>query len=200
LAISVQELPTLFDMKITSTKEYVVPGRIASAQIRMVNIGDSEFVNAVLEYGVMDFDNVVYVYKIENVTVTKNVISKKVTLRLPENIELGRYLVYSKLTYQDKIALSNDTFQVEQLSAIMWVIALILILILIILVLFAILLVRKKRREKCDVCGEIIEGSSKKELEENMAIHKMTHKKEEDSEANNLIKDLLVELKKLKPN
>jgi len=200
IAVSVQELSTLFDMKITSTKEYVIPGRIASAQIRMVNIGDAEYVNAVLEYGVMDFNNVVYVYKKENVTVTRNVISKKVTLRLPEDIALGRYLIYSKLTYKDKIALSDDTFQVEQLSSIMWVIALILILILIVLVLFAILLVKKKKREKCDICGEIIEGSSKEELEENMNIHKRIHNKEEDGEAKNLIKDLLVELKKLKPN
>jgi hypothetical protein len=41
MAISVQELPALFDMTINSTKEYVVPGKIASAEIKISNISIS---------------------------------------------------------------------------------------------------------------------------------------------------------------
>jgi hypothetical protein len=184
LAISVQELPALFDMKLISTKEYVLPGRIASAEVRLANIGDAEYLDAVLEYGVMDFNNVIYVSKTENITVTRSILSKKISLKLPENLEMGRYLIYSKIIYKDKIAVSSDSFQIEQVSSIMWIIVLILIIILIGLVFFAIILIKKRRKEE--------------ELKKQPKPKTQQELKEEESETLDLVKDLLGELNRTK--
>jgi hypothetical protein len=146
LAISVQELSALFDMKITSTREYVLPGKIASGEIRLFNIGDSNAVNAVLEYGVMDFENLIYASRTENITVSRNVLTKKVSLKLPDDIKIGRYILYSKIIYEDKIAVSTDTFQVEYITLIMLVILILMIIILIMLIVFWIVLIKTRNR------------------------------------------------------
>ncbi len=148
LVVGVQELPTLFDMKTTSTKKYVLPGRIVSADIKLSNIGDSESVNAVLEYGIMDFNNVIYSSRTENIVVTKNIFTKKVSLKMPDDARIGRYIFYSKIIYGNKIVVSSDTFQVEQISIMMWAISLIMIIILILLVIWRMGLINLKRREK----------------------------------------------------
>lgn len=146
LAISVQELSALFDMKITSTREYVLPGKIAFGEIKLFNLGDSNAVNAVLEYGVMDFNNLIYASRTENITVTRDVLNKKVSLKLPDDIKIGRYILYSKLIYEDKIAVSTDTFQVEYITLIMLIILILMIVILIILIVFWIVIIKTRNR------------------------------------------------------
>jgi len=184
VAIGIQELPALFDMKVVSTKEYVLPGRVASAEIKISNIGDSDSVSAVLEYGIMDFNNVIYSSRTENITATRAILTKKVSLKLPDDIAIGRYLFYAKVTYEDKIVVSSDSFQVERLSVIMWAISVGMIVILIILVSLGIVLLNQRRRE------EIF----KKEL----ASKEQLNLKPKEEKIEDLAKDLFNELKKSK--
>lgn len=161
LGIKVQELSTLFDTKTTTLKKYVLPGGLASAEIRALNIGDVPSVNVAIEYGIMDFNNIVYNSRVENVTIQKDIFVKKVALKVPEGIPMGRYVFYSKIIYEDKIAVSSDTFQLETVSVVMWIIVLILIGILILLIIFAIFFIKKRRKD---------EARRKREEEEKKAL------------------------------
>jgi hypothetical protein len=148
LVVKIQELPALFDLNIKAVRKYVLPGRVVLGDIQFKNIGDSVSVDVILEYGIMDFNNIVYLSRQENVTVLGETTIKRVSLKLPENLDMGRYVLYSKIYYQDKVAVSSDTFQIERISLIMWVISIILILVLVALVIFAIILLKKREKEE----------------------------------------------------
>jgi LPXTG-motif cell wall-anchored protein len=109
----------------------------------------------------MDFNNIVYNSRVENVTIQKDIFVKKVALKVPEGIPMGRYVFYSKIIYEDKIAVSSDTFQLETVSVVMWIIVLILIGILILLIIFAIFFIKKRRKD---------EARRKREEEEKKAL------------------------------
>lgn len=198
LAITVQELPVLFDIKINTIKKFVVPEGIATAEIKFANIGDAEYVDAVLEYGIMDFNNIVYISRTENITVGRDLLTQKVSLKLPPELDVGKYLFYTKISYEDKISISSDTFHIEKISIVLWIISLILISILIFLVIFAIWVIKRRRKEEERKRAELKEkGFSEEEImrEEKPVKEKVFFKGERPGKIKSFIKKAIKELK-----
>jgi len=83
-------------------------------------------------------------------------------LDVPQEIPAGRYLFYTRVSYGNIAASSYDTFTVERISLVIW---LIIILILLLIIFFIIWRLRKRKKE------EPI-GEKKKKIEKSHLIRR----------------------------
>ena len=135
---------SLFDIQTTVLKKYITPGSQVPAKIKIKNLGEELDIEVELEYSIKNFENEVIVSNTEFFNLNES-FSKNVFLKSVEDFETGYYLLYSKVSHQDKSASSYDTFIVERISSIMWFILLLMIGILIFIVIFTILKIRKEK-------------------------------------------------------
>jgi len=124
----------LFDLRTTVLKKYVNPGGRARANISLINMGDLRNFDVNLEYKILDFERNEYSIKKEQFAI--NTTHDGVYfLDTPVDMPIGNYIFYSTVSYKNINATSYDTFSIEKISYLSWLILIIIILILIYLVI-----------------------------------------------------------------
>jgi len=148
IAIEVESKSSLFDIKmnIPDKFQYVLPGEEILAQIDLYNLGSQGKTDASLDYIIKDSNGNEIVHEHDTFAVETSVSLIK-RIKLPENLAFGKYILYTKVTYDGKVASASALFNVgeEELNKPQMFLY-ILVLILIIAVLIIIYEIRKIKK------------------------------------------------------
>jgi len=148
--IQVKEKRALFDVVTTVKTRGVKPGGTVVADINMTNVGDIGVVNATLYYAAKTFNGTVIADNEESVMIDKKLNVER-ALNISKDTDSGNYFFYSRLTYEEVMATSADTFLVGVAGInILFIITMILILVIIIVVIILyrrnVLMIRKNSK------------------------------------------------------
>lgn len=151
VVMEVRERKPLFDI-LVSTKEIlqrVYLGEEIEADILMYNFGDLKPVDVSLYYSLRDFDGNDILYAEESFAVQEQKEVKR-KIKIPEDLEPGYYLFYSRLTYGNESVSSSAIILVqgreERFYLEPWMIIGILVIIIIVILASFFIQVRKYRR------------------------------------------------------
>ncbi|GBE19436.1 MAG TPA: hypothetical protein ENG87_05355 [Candidatus Pacearchaeota archaeon] len=147
IVFDLKEKSSLFDMKTKVIRKYVVPGNRVVADIVIKELGDFGKIRVDLEYSILDFNNVTYGSGKESFVMEES-FSKRVFLETSKQDPIGDYIFYSKLTYEDITVSSYDSFKLEKISLLMWLLIIFILIILIIIIMILIKKERERRRAK----------------------------------------------------
>lgn len=140
--LDVKDKGALFDIRVDVLKKYVNPGGRVRSNVTIVNMGELRNFDASLEYMIIDFDNNSYSLKKEDFAINQSYFNI-LFLEVPKDLPAGKYLFYAKVSHKDVSATSYDTFNVERISLIVWIVVVVAVSILIFLIVW-----RLRRREK----------------------------------------------------
>lgn len=143
VVLNIKDPLALFDMKTTILRRYLLPGDIVEADVEIINLGNLSNISVEFEYSLKNFDNETHVLKKKSFVIDK-FFSEKLSLETPKDIQMGEYIFYSKVTYGDKSASSYDSFFIEKLSFLIWIIVITVIVILIIILVVVAFKQKKK--------------------------------------------------------
>ena len=139
-AIEVVTRGPLFDVGVTIPNRflYVLPGEELFSEIKLFNLGQVGEVDLQIDYIIKDEDGNDIIAEHETVAVaTQTTFSK--TFNIPEDAKYGRYVLYVKATYNEKVASATAWFNVGKRPfwppsrIVLFIIAGVVILIIIIL-------------------------------------------------------------------
>lgn len=156
ISVDVESQQKLFDINIKILKDYhiVVPGSMLITEIELFNMGDTEKIDAEIEYFIKDESGNTIDYHKD----TKAVMTTLSFIRefdLSEDIKPGQYILYVKVSYNGDVASAGEWFSVIEKSFPMkkinrkeWTIwaSGIIILLVLISVIFIIIKYKKKRK------------------------------------------------------
>ena len=145
--LDIKEKGALFDIRTTVLKKYVNPGGRVRANVTIVNMGDLRNFDASLEYKIVDFENNSYSLKKEDFAINQTYFNI-LFLEIPKDLPVGKYLFYAKVYYEDVSASSYDTFEVERISLIIWIVVVTAVSLLIFLIVWRLRRKEKKPEEK----------------------------------------------------
>jgi len=143
--LDVKEVDALFDIRTEVLKKYINPGGRIRANISIINMGSLRNFDVSLEYMIVDFENNNYTLKKEDFAIDQ-VYFNIFYLDVPKDIPMGDYVFYARVSYKDVGASSFDTFTVEGISLLAWIVVILVILIIIFLIIRR--LTRDKRLAK----------------------------------------------------
>lgn len=164
--LNIKERDALFDIKTEVLKKYINPGGRIRANISLINLGSLRNFDVQLEYKIIDFDKNEYTVKKEDFAINQT-YSNTFYLDVPEDIPLGNYLFYSKVSYEEGnvSASSFDTFTTEKISYLAWIILIIIIIVIMYLI------IRWYRKKKYSISEEFRKKTSgKREREKEVGI------------------------------
>ncbi|MCK4553046.1 hypothetical protein KAT80_02490 [Candidatus Pacearchaeota archaeon] len=144
VVLDIKDRIPLFDMKTTILRRYLLSGEIVEAEVEIINLGDLNNISVELEYSIKNFDNETYVLKKKSFVIDKS-FSEKLFLETSKDIKMGEYIFYSKVTYGDKSASSYDSFFIEKLSFLIWII---IITVVVVLIIILVIVAFKQKRKK----------------------------------------------------
>ena len=150
VVLDIKDRIPLFDMKTTILRRYLLPGDIVEAEVEIINLGDLNNISVELEYSIKNFDNETHVLKKKSFVIDKS-FSEKLFLETSKDIKMGEYIFYSKVTYGDKSASSYDSFFIEKLSFLIWII---IVTVIVVLIIILVVVVFKQKRKKDNVKKE----------------------------------------------
>jgi len=143
--IEIESKDTLFDVIVTIPPEYLIikQGQDLEARIKIIDVGDVGEVDVLINKAIKDDENNIIFEKEEIITVNQelNLIE---TINLSKDIKPGTYVFYSTITYDGKIAISSQSFDIK--SKYNW--KLILLIAVITLIILAMILIIYKMRKK----------------------------------------------------
>jgi hypothetical protein len=151
VVMEVRERRPLFDILVstTETPQRVYLGEEIEAEILMYNFGDLKPVDVSLYYSLRDFDGNDILYAEESFAVQEQKEVKR-KIRIPEDLEPGYYLFYSRLTYGNESVSSSAIVLVqgreERFYFEPWMIIGILVIIIIVILASFFIQMRKYRR------------------------------------------------------
>jgi len=104
----------LFDISAEIPKRFleVIAGGDLLVNLKIFNLGTEESVELPLEFSIRDDEGTQIFVETRNVTV-KTQISFSEIFRIPEGIEIGDYLFYVKVFYNDQLASASVWFKVR---------------------------------------------------------------------------------------
>ena len=156
VVLDLEERFALFDIRADVLKRYINPGGRVRANISIINMGDLRNFDVALEYKILDFDNNEYIIKKEDFAINQT-HADIYFLDVHKDMMIGNYLFYSRISVGNISATSYDTFVVENVSFLAW---LILIIAVLIVIIFIIVRLIKHRR------GPIVAVAKKRKKEE----------------------------------
>jgi hypothetical protein len=111
--IEIESKNALFDvkMKIPDKFLYVLPGEEISAQIQLYNLGYSGRMDVSLDYIIKNSKGEDILLEQDSTAVETSTSFIK-NIKLPENLAFGKYVFYTKVTYNDKVASASAWFNV----------------------------------------------------------------------------------------
>jgi len=145
--IEVKERKPLFDLRVDVFNKRVIPGSKIKFDILAINQGDLRGFDILLHYSIRDFEGEIYEMKEESIKIDGELELTR-ELIVPSNLALGKYVLYSKISYQNITATGIDTFEVMSREALqkyrLMVSAIVVLIILILIVLVSIILLSEK--------------------------------------------------------
>lgn len=142
------ERAPLFDIKTTLLKKIFFMGQKTTANVKVLNLGDLKNIDVELESRIIDSKNKVYDSAKETFAIN-NSATKKVTLKLPNDISSGDYFFSSRVSYKNISATSYDAFKIMETAIQFGALVLyfvILIMVVLITLVSTILINQIKRR------------------------------------------------------
>jgi len=146
--LNIKDEISLFDIKTTVLKRYLLPGELVEAEVEIVNLGEEKNIEVDFEYSVRDFNNETLVSKNTSFVIDE-IFNGKFSLET-DNFEMGEYIFYSKVMHGGESASSYDSFSMEKLSFFIWVVIVAIITVLII-ILVVIIIKRRQKEEKVNL-------------------------------------------------
>jgi len=111
--IEVTEKEPLFDLIVNVLPEKVGRGKNVKANIKILNLGDLENVDVFLHYSIRDLEGNELTFKEESIAIVDKLdITRE--LKVPEDVPFGKYMFYTKVSYNDVTAVSTDLFEVVE--------------------------------------------------------------------------------------
>jgi hypothetical protein len=113
VSVEVVSPDSLFDIVSEIPEEYanILPGGKVVANIFLTRLAESGIQEVTITYEIQDENENIILSENEVVSVeATNTFTKEFTM--PENVKLGKYVLYSKLTYADKVASATSWFNV----------------------------------------------------------------------------------------
>jgi uncharacterized membrane protein len=148
IIIEVESKETLFDISIEIPEEYlyISPGDELFAKIDLQNLVTDIETDVKLEYIIRDINENVMISETEIVSVEDRKTFAKV-IKIPKDIELGRYVLYVRAIYDGKVASSSQWFTIGK-KEIFKRIDIFSILLIILILIFIVLYKYKKDLSK----------------------------------------------------
>ena len=114
ITIEVESKGALFDVRLNILKKYlkIYPGEELKSEIEIFNIIETGKVNVTIEYLIKDEQNREIISEEDTLMVDQ--ISFVKIIKIPENIEPGKYIFYIRVTYDEKVASARAWFSVEK--------------------------------------------------------------------------------------
>jgi uncharacterized membrane protein len=111
LVLDIKEKAPLFDIKATLLRKIFVPGQLAVADIKILNLGDLKNIDVELESLILDSEENIYDAKKEMFAINDS-FAGKAALQIPKNIPEGKYKFSSTVRYKNITANSYDSFDI----------------------------------------------------------------------------------------
>jgi len=146
LSLNVKGKNSLFDVQVNAS-EKAYTGENVEGVFKLFNLGNSEKINILIEYSILDLDGKVIATKQEAMTLNKEIEFKR-NLRIPFNTAPGNYYFFTKVYYEGLTAHSSDLFQVERRKGIIFYTALIIVCIFAIIRVIYLLIKINKRKHR----------------------------------------------------
>jgi len=115
LIMAVKPRKSLFDLYVSLPEIplVVIRGQEVEADILMYNFGEIRPVDVILYYSLRDFESRDIIFSHETIAVEEQKIAKR-NIRIPEGLELGFYLFYAKIEYNNQTATSSGLINVVE--------------------------------------------------------------------------------------
>jgi len=110
IIINVNPLNPVFELKTILTNHQIQPNQDLKLDLRITNIGTQEPTEITILYDLKDFEGNSYSLDQETITIT-DMINLDKELIIPKQINLGNYVLITRLIYKDQIIV--DSQQVE---------------------------------------------------------------------------------------
>jgi len=145
IIIEVEYKDALFDLRVNIPEEYskVLPGKEILAEIELFNLGLLKRADVEIEYVIEDDEGNKVLTEKETIAVETKVGFLK-RIKVPENVDKGKYILYVKVSYNEKFASATATFNVIKKETNMLVVLAIIVFLGIIIYLYQ----RKRGRKK----------------------------------------------------
>ena len=144
--VEVKERKPLFDLRIDVKNKKLLAGNKIDFKILTINQGDLTGFDILMHYSIKDFEGNIYELKEESIKIDKELEVER-SLIVPQNISLGRYILYSKISYGNITATGIDTFEVmskEALNKYKTIQFIIIMLIIIVSLILLWIIIRKR--------------------------------------------------------
>ena len=138
-AIEVESKEVLLDVnvEIPSKYKYVLPGEEILFKVELINLGEKKRQDVFVEYIIKNQKGEIIISEKENLALETRFSHIK-NFELPKNLEYGKYVIYVKANYSEKIASASDWVNVgkepflsrEKIILLMRIIAIIIFLFL----------------------------------------------------------------------
>ena len=142
IIMEIESKEALFDVKVNIPKQFSVvePGGEFMAEISIFNIVETGEVDVFVEYRIVSENGVIILKDKETSAVDRQKDYTK-EFQIPENVDGGKYIFYTTVTYGGKTASSSAVFEIKEKGYLV----LIAMIILIVLLSLIIYLIRHKR-------------------------------------------------------
>lgn len=115
--IEVESKGALFDLTVKIPDEFlnVFPGKKILAEISLFNLGEIKRADVLIEYIIKDKEGNEISSQKETIAVETKASSVK-EITIPENIKEGKYILYTRVEYDNKIASSSVEFNIISIN------------------------------------------------------------------------------------
>ena len=114
ITIEIESKGALFDVRLNIPEKYlkIYPGEELNSEIEIFNIVETGKVNVTIEYSIKNEQNIEIISEEDTLLVDQ--ISFVKIIKIPENIEPGRYILYIRVTHNEKVASASAWFSVKK--------------------------------------------------------------------------------------
>ena len=166
LGVEVETKAPLFDVKVEIPKRflYVMPGEELFAKIELFNLGHIGRVDVAMDYIIKDKDGNDMLSEHETIAIeTQTTLIKE--FKLPEDIELGKYILYARAIYVEEVGSSSAWFNVGKKPFLKLIHILIIGTILLIILIIIFRRFRKTKAQKYKKKKSLLKTIFKKKKE-----------------------------------
>ena len=205
----------LFDifLEIPESSKSVCMGDEVEANIRLVNFGKLELIDAYLTYWVVDSNNKL-VSETRDTRAVLNVTEYSIRVALPKSVQEGTYRLYAEITYgENKTAVAGSTFEVAEdewcafrknilgpMTTLVWIVILSVVIVVALLIILVLKAVAHDRAKHEDAKKRKSEMQIKKidELEKRLESMLKEISEKEEREFSKGTMEMKEELRKIK--
>ena len=109
--LEVKERKPVFDLRVDVSNKKVISGNNIDFNLLAINQGDLKGFDILLQYSIKDFEGKIYETKEESIKID-NALDLQRSLQVPSDLPFGKYILYSKISYNNITASGIDTFDV----------------------------------------------------------------------------------------